>query len=330
MDVQWHIAFCNVTYTEYARTTYRDYYASPAHMLEVQLAAKAIAEARFGVGCFISPHVDGPAAAFASYLGMPVVEPRVDELSYVDTQAPVLRAPADVRRLRWRDPRTAGLMAKRWECWQYYRSRGHDVRLGGHGGSILTTAHELSAGDILLWLVEQPDEAGSVLDAVTDADLALRDLDESLCGPTDAAYTGDDFAGLISPAMFRRFAIPRYERIYGARRDRFMHSELLRAEHLRCARDMLQITCFHGAGCEHLTPAEMHEIMGHAFWVQVTPQQLLEMSPAAIVEIVKRHAHSGAGYLQLYPGRGTPDQNLQAAIAAADRECAGGRVVEYL
>ena len=33
MQPTWHIAFCNVTYTEYAGVRYADYYASPATML---------------------------------------------------------------------------------------------------------------------------------------------------------------------------------------------------------------------------------------------------------------------------------------------------------
>ncbi len=330
MDVKWHVAFCNVTITEYAGMTYRDYYASPANMLEAQLTAQAVAEEKFGLGRFIEPCIDMPAVSFASYLGVPSVEPDDDELPYVDTRVPLLKEPSDLQFLAVCDPKTSGLMAKGWQAWQYYRSRGYEVRFGGHGGSIMTTAHELSAGNILLWLSEAPADAERVLDAITGADLALRDFDESLCGATDKAYTGDDFAGLLSPEMFRRFAIPQYERIYAGRSGRFMHSELLRAEHLRIARDRLRITCFHGAGCRNITPAEMHEIMGHDFWTQLTPQELLELSPQAIAEKVKEYAHSGTGYVQLYPGRGTPDAHLRAAIAAVERECTGGRVDEYL
>jgi hypothetical protein len=126
--------------------------------------------------------------------------------------------------------------------------------------------------------------------------------------------------------MYRRFVIPRYERIYAGMRIRFMHSELLRAEHLRIAKDLLQITSFHGAGCQNLTLDEMHEIMGHDFWTQITPQELLEGSPRTIEEKVKKYAQSGAGYVQLYPGRDTPEANMRAAIAAAEKECTGGRV----
>ncbi len=201
MDVKWHIAFCNVTFTEYAGMTYRDYYASPTNMLEAQLTAKTVAEKKFGAGTFITPCIDTPAVSFASYLGMTFIEPYDDELPYIDGQAPLLKEPVDVKCLHSGDPKTTGLMAKRWQAWQYYRSQGYEVRFGGHGGSILTTAHEISAGNILLWLAENPAGAECVLDAVTDADLAIRAFDESLCGATDSVYTGDDFSGLLSPEM---------------------------------------------------------------------------------------------------------------------------------
>jgi len=325
VDVKWHIAFCNMTYSEYAGLTYRDYYASPAQTLEAQLTAKDVAEEKFGVGSFISPGVDVSGATFANYLGMPFLETDADELSYVDSQAPVLKEPADAALLTPGDPKTTGLMAKRWEAWQFYRAQGHNVRFGAASGAVLTTAHELSAGAAFLWLATDPAGATRVLDAITDADLALRDFDESLCGAGDMAGTGDDYAGLLSPEMFRRFAVPQYERIYAGRSSRFMHSELLRAEHLRIAKDLLGITCFHGAGCEHLTLAEMHEIMGHEFWTQITPQELLELSPQALTEKAKEYAHSGCAYVQLYPGRATPEANMEAAIVVLDRECSGGR-----
>lgn len=330
MNPQWHVAFCNVTYVEYARMSYRDYYASPANMLEAQLRTRALAEEKFGIGCFVVPAVDTPAATLASYLGMPIVETEADELPYVDVAAPLLRQADDADGIALGDPRTTGLMARRWEAWQYYRAHGHKVRLGGHGGGIVTTAHEISGGGILHWLVDEPEAAGRVLDLVTRADLSLRAFDESLCGPTDSAYTGDDFSGLLSPEMYRQFAIPYYARFYAGRSDRFMHSELLRADHLRIARDLLGITCFHGAGCKNLTLAELHAIMGAGFWTQVTPQELAELSPRELSELIKRYADSGCGYVQLYPGRGTPDVNMRCAIETLDRVCSGGRLGKYL
>jgi hypothetical protein len=326
MQPKWHIAFCNVTFTEYAGVSYRDYYGSPAVMLEAQLAAQAVAEERWGVGRFIRPHIDSPPCTFASFLGAPVVEPQEDELPYVDPARPLLTDVRQGAKLRAGDPRRDGWMARRWEAREYYQAHGYPSRLGGYDGGIITTACELSSGNALAWLAEDPDAAERMLDALVAATETLATFDASLSGGTYAglAYVGDDFSGLLSPAMFRRFAVPCYQRLYAGQERRFMHSELLRAEHLRIARDEVGITEFHGAGCKNLTVQQMQEIMGSAFWTQVTPQELQELTPRALTELIKTYAGSGCSYVQLYPGRGVPPQNMDAAIAAVQRECPGG------
>jgi len=327
MDPRWHIAFCNVTYTEYAGVSYRDYYGSPAVMLEAQLAAKESAERRFGVGRFISPSVDSPGCLLASFLGMPVVVPEdADELVYLDSSRPVLAGVRDAGRVRYGDPRADGLMGQRWRAWQYYASRGYRVTFGGHGGGPVTLACELSSGAALAWCAEDPEGAARLLARLVAVEKSVAAFSASLEGRPagDFTYTGDDFSGLLSPRMYREFAVPCYRALYGSSAERFMHSELLRAEHLRIARGEVGITMFHGAGCVNLTLVEMQEIMGGRFWTQVTPQEMLELSPARIAERIRELAQSGCSHVQLYPGRGTPDRVMEAAIAAARRECAGG------
>jgi hypothetical protein len=329
MDPKWHIAFCNVTYTEYAGGTYRDYYGSPAVMLEAQLKAQDYAERRWGVGRFMHPGVDVPSCAFASFLGMKVIEPEdADEIPYLDSSQPLITDVAQADRIRSGDPKTSGLMAKRWEIWQYYRDHGHQVAFGGFGGAVISTAVEISGGALLMGMVENPQGARHLLDRILDAGEAVMRFGASLVGTeyTGTGYTGDDFSGLLSPAMYREFAVPCYLRLHAGCERRFMHSELLRAEHLRLARDEVGITEFHGAGCVNLTLQEMYDIMGERFWTQLTPQEMLEMTPAQIEERIKEFAGCGCSYVQLYPGRGTPDRNMEAAIAACRRECTGGPV----
>jgi hypothetical protein len=267
-----------------------------------------------------------PSCGFASLLGMPVIEPETDELPYIDSSRPLLVDVADADRVRIGNPKTDGLMARRWEAWQYYRAKGYQVGFGGHGGAIVTVACEISNNAILAGLVENPVGARRLLDAVVAADEALATFDASLCGTTyrGTTYTGDDFSGLLSPEMYREFAVPCYRRLYAENQSRFMHSELLRAEHLRIARGELGITDFHGAGCKNLALPEMHQIMGSHFWTQVTPQEMLELSPAAIEARIREFAQCGCSYVQLYPGRGVPDRTMAAAIAACQRECRGG------
>lgn len=326
---KWNIAFCNVTYTEYAGVTYAEYYGSPEVMLQAQCAAKEYAERKWGVGRLITPRVDTPSCTFASYLGMPVVWPEdADELPYIDSTRPVVVRPADIERLRIGDPRKEGLMATRFEYWKYYQDRGHDVPFGGGGGGVVTNACEITNGEVLGWLAERPDAARRLLERMVEAHERVARFSAELAGAEylGFGYTGDDYSGLMSPAMYREFAIPCYERLYAGNERRFMHSELLRAPHLRIAREELGITDFHGAGCELLTLDEMREIMGRAFWTQLTPQEMLELTPDEIGARIARFAASGSHRIQLYPGRGTPDANMDAAIEACERHCPGGLV----
>lgn len=326
MESKWHIAFCNVTITKYTGMTYADYYGSPANMLEAQLKASEIVQERFGVGRFISPHVDSPSGVVASFLGMPIVSGSADELPYVDNSKPLVTLPTDTDKLSVGDPKERGLMADRWKAWNYYTSRGYKVRVGGYAGNIIGTACEISSNNILLWISEDPAGARKMLDFIVDVEKSLEDFDNSLCGVNPNGYTGDDFSGLLSPGMYREFAVPCYRRMYEGKKYRFMHSELLRAEHLRIARDLLQITSYHGAGAKNLTLAEMHEIMGNDFWVQLTPQEMRELSPHEIDEKIREFANCGAAYVQVYPGRDTTDKNMEVAISALRRECNGGPV----
>jgi len=103
-----------------------------------------------------------------------------------------------------------------------------------------------------------------------------------------------------------------------------MHSELLRAEHLRIARDEVGITEYHGAGCKNLTLTEMKDIMDERFWTQLTPQEMLELTPKEISERIKIFAGSGCSFVQLYPGRDVSEKNMNAAISACRKECTGG------
>ncbi len=327
MDPKWHIAFCNVTYTEYAGVTYRDYYSSPAIMLEAQLKAKDYVERRWSVGRFCWIGVDMPSCAFATLFGMEVLWPQeADEIPYLDTSHPPLQEIAQAHQLSYGDPRTTGWMARRYAFWRYFREQGYNVPLGGASGAIISTAMEITGNRVLEGLIADPDNAWRVLEKVLEAEEAVAKLSAELNGRpyTGFTYIGDDFAGLLSPRMFQKYAVSCYQRLYKENTARFMHSELLRAEHLRIAKEELGITDFHGAGCELLTLEEMHKIMGERFWTQLTPQEMLELTPGQIAERIKILANSGCWCVQLYPGRGTPEKNMEAALAACERECAGG------
>lgn len=80
----------------------------------------------------------------------------------------------------------------------------------------------------------------------------------------------------------------------------------------------------HGAEAKNLTTTEMYQIMGHNFWVQITPKQMKEFTKYQLEEKIKEFANCGAEYVQIYPGRDTPDINMETAITTLKKECKGG------
>jgi len=324
MDPKWHIAFLNISITDFAGVTFREYYDSPAATLEAQLRAAEEAERRYGVGRFIRPFPDVPVTGVTGLFGMRKVFAEDDQLPWLDQQSYAFNDMAELDNVRVQLPEENAGLARRVQAWEYYHSQGYEVGLGGAAGSLVTDACDVSANAFLTALVEAPERARQLLELVTDTDLAIRQWSAKVSGKPAGHYIGDDFAGLLSPAMFREFVAPCYERVYAGASHRFMHSELLNVEHLRIAREELRINYYHGAGAEKLTLEEMHEVMGQDFCVQITPQEIIDLSPSQIAERIRVLAGSGADTVQIYPGRLTPPEHLEAAIEAARRECAGG------
>ncbi|MEK6794953.1 MAG: uroporphyrinogen decarboxylase family protein [Spirochaetota bacterium] len=325
---EWHIAFCNVTYTEYAGMTYREYYRSPESMLRAQLAAQEHVRRRFGEEAVrsvrIAPDSDGRGGA-SRFFGMTMRETSEDEIPYLDTSSPVVSSPNDIDGLSPIDIAGSGLFRERRRFWEYYRAHGFDAPFW-HSGSVISTAVEISDSAIFTWMAECPSAAHRLLALVTDVMEEASRIGAAIDGSTYTGhgYTGDDFSGLLSPQMYREFAVPYYRRLYAGQKHRFMHSELLRTEHLRIARDEVGITDFHGAGCVNLSLVEMNSIMGRNFWTQLTPQEMNELTPERIDDRIREFAGSGAAHIQLYPGRGTSDRNMDAAMNACVRECSAG------
>jgi len=324
MDTQWHIAFLNISVTDLAGVTFRHYYSCPEASLSAQLEAREEAERRWGVGRFVHTYPDVPSARVTTLFGMRRVFSEDDEVPWTDPASNPLHDLRDVDSVPVQSPADCPAFARKREAWEYYNKQGIKVGLGAGAASTVTDACDVSGNAFLTALIEAPDLARRLLERVTDAHFAIREWCHGVSGVKVGGGVGDDFAGLLSPSMFREFVMPLYRRIYEGASYVYMHSELLNVEHLRIVRDELGLNEFHGAGTEKVTFAEMHEVMGHNFWVQLTPHELAHLSPEQISERIKIMANCGTMAVQLYPGRLTPPANMAAAIEACRKECPGG------
>ena len=324
VDPQWHIAFLNIAVTDLAGVTFREYYSCPEATLAAQLKARDEAERRWGVGRFVHTFVDVPGARVTTLFGMSHVFSHDDEVPWLDPGSHPLPDMRDVDIIPVSAPEDCAPFRAKVEAWRYYNSQGVKTGLGAGAASTVTDACDISGNAFLVALIEAPGLAHRLLERVTDAHFAIRDWCRAITGTPVGGAVGDDFAGLLSPPMFREFVIPQYRRVYAGASRIYMHSELLNVEHLRIIRDELGFDEFHGAGTENLSFAEMHEVLGHHFWVQLTPHELAHLRPQEIRERVRVLANSKAMAVQIYPGRLTPPENMEAAIDACRAECCGG------
>jgi len=323
-DSQWHIAFLNISTTDLAGVTFRHYYSCPAAMLAAQLKAREEAERRWGVGRFVHVYVDAPSARVTTLFGMRRVFSEEDEVPWTDPASNPLTDMNDVDSIPMLNPANCPAFVAKREAWEYYNSQGFKTGLGPGAASTVTDACDISGNAFLTALIEAPELARRLLERVTDAHFAIRDWCREITGVRVGGAVGDDFAGLLSPDMFREFVMPCYRRVYDGASRIYMHSELLNVEHLRIIRDDIGLDEFHGAAHANLSFADMREVLGRNFWVQLTPHELAHLSPGQIRERIKVLANSGAMAVQIYPGRLTPPENMEAAIEACREECPGG------
>lgn len=324
MDPKWHIAFLNISTTDLAGVTFRQYYSCPEAMLTTQLKAREEAERRWGVGRFVHMYPDVPAARVTTLFGMRHVFSEEDEVPWTDPASNPLTDMGTVDSLPMLAPADCPAYDVKRKAWEYYNSQGIKVGLGAGAASTVTDACDISGNAFLMALTDAPELAHRLLARITDAHFAVRDWCQDITGVSVGGSVGDDFAGLLSPDMFREFIMPYYRRVYEGASRIYMHSELLHVEHLRIIRDDIGLDEFHGAAHENLAFAEMQEVLGRNFWVQLTPHELALLSPPQIRERIKVLANSGTMAVQIYPGRLTPPANMEAAIEACREECPGG------
>ena len=324
MNPQWHIAFLNISTTDLAGVTFKHYYSSPAAMLTTQLKAKEEAERRWGVGRFVHTALDVPSARVTTLFGMRRVFSEDDQVPWTDPASNPLPDMNDVDSIPMLSPADCPAFDAKREAWEYYNSQGVKMGLGPGAAATVTDACDISGNAFLMALSEAPELARRLLERVTDAHFAIRDWCCEVTGVSAGGAVGDDFAGLLSPSMFREFVMPCYRRVYEGASRIYIHSELLNVEHLRTIRDDIGLDEFHGAAHANLSFDDMREVLGRNFWVQLTPHELAHLPPGHIRERIKVLAGSSAMAVQIYPGRLTPQANMEAAIEACRDECAGG------
>ncbi|MBI2191932.1 MAG: hypothetical protein HYU36_08110 [Planctomycetes bacterium] len=192
----------------------------------------------------------------ADRMGVPAPRPRLAGFAYphvstlgariawvADSEPkplPVIRTPEDIDRLAEpEDYLNSGVVPERLHTLERLLGRRPDAGRGiGHTYEGPVTTAVLLMGPAFFTLpYDDPIRAHQLLGfCVRSALNYARAIREHFGGGDEPRPVGipDDFAGIFSPALFADFVVPYWNQMYEGQRatKRYLHSELLRSEHL--------------------------------------------------------------------------------------------------
>ena len=320
--ISWSVGVGPELITEYAGTTLRAYYTDAEVQLESQRVANERFQELFGVSV-IRLAASPPAYVGVAALGATLVYPE-DSMPMVARRP--IAGPRDVSRMRippsyLKHPAMAPFVEMHAFMSRRLGPRAR-VGLGGGWEGPVTSAVLLRGQEFFTDLYLNPGAAHALLATVTQSIVAFerevrellgRDLDEGvgIC---------DDFAGLISPAMFPDFVLPYWETIYNAfgPAPRSLHSELLRKDHLALL-DEIGLTHVNFGEDQYLTVRDVVSATKIPFsWNVRTIEHMLRGTPETVRRAFMEAVRDGATELTTdLCARGIPLENIRAFVEVA-------------
>ncbi|MGI6208088.1 MAG: uroporphyrinogen decarboxylase family protein [Anaerolineae bacterium] len=318
--VTWRLSVSPEVLTEYAGTRLRAYYTDPEVMFRTQERARERFLELFGVEV-TRPHVAVPAYIGAAALGAHIYFPDDDSPMLAD-QGRVLTDDEAVAGLTPADPAADPNVERMLEVRAVLEARsGGRVPLSAGQEGPVTTAMLLRGQQFLEDLYRAPELARHLLEVVTDTYLAyVRHVSALNGGGGGTVGIADDFAGLISPAMWPEFVVPYWERIFtelGPGR-RVVHSELLHVEHLAFL-EPLRVDHFDPGADQYLTGPLIRQHTSIPFTRYLLPvDDLLLITPEGVRRRYQEEVEGGASHIDADVScRGIPAENIRAFIAIA-------------
>ena len=161
----------------------------------------------------------------------------------------------------------------------------------------VTTAMLLMGQQFLMLPYDDPDRAHRLLDfCVTSALNYARAIKDELGHPYPPISHGfpDDFAGMFPPDVFREFVVPYWRKLLEGlkAKERNVHSELLRVEHLPFLKE-LDVAVFDPSADQYLTPELCREHCPVPFHSLILAWHVRDMTAAELVEMYRRWAALG-------------------------------------
>ena len=292
-----------------------EFYASPKTMYQVLRHAKAWLEEKFGAGRFVSFYPMLSSYAEASLLGLDIEFPSGNRSPW-PKRGRIFDSIEEASAVQMRFGHQNDLVSRTLNFYQEMRNiagSDEEIVIEKCVNGPITTGVMLRGQDLFLDMYDDPEETERFLAKVTDASIFIREKIEEATGtPMLSTWIYDDFAGMLSPDLYLRYAIPCYRRIYErfGRFGRILHSEYLRPQHLRIAKKELDITYFNPASAEKLTIAQIAEVMGGYFDWQIKPADLLLLSEEDLSGLMDAILAEKPPMISIYPYFGVKEETI--------------------
>ncbi len=233
---------------------------------------------------------------------------------------PLLQETSDLSHLVSPNPATGRRMSDRLEAIRLMREQmgGQVPVMGWVEGALAEAADLRGVSNVMLDLMLQPEWVRELLEQTTEVAIAFAEA--QIEAGADIIGLGDAVASLVSPAMYREFALPYEQRIFAAIKAKGALGRLhicgntnkIMADMLRCGADIIDLDWMVNIGKAAEIYGAQATICGNfdpvVVMLQGTPEQV-EAATLACARQAGPYWISGAG---CEIPDSTPPENLQA------------------
>ncbi|MBN1809424.1 MAG: hypothetical protein JW909_10190 [Planctomycetes bacterium] len=266
------------------------------------------------------PRLAGFAYSAVAALGAKITFPEDGEPNVV----PMITDPADIDRLATpSDYLSAGVVAGRLSLLDELKSRRPDaVNTIGHLYEGPVTTAELLMGQSFLTLpFDDPERAHRLLDyCVATSAAYARSVMQRLGIAFRPGPVGipDDFAGMFPPDTFADFVVPYWNGLYDAMNasERFLHSELLRVEHMPFL-EPLRISVFDPSADQYLTPELLAEHCPCGFECRIQSWHVRDLSASDLCDMYRHLASFKPRIISFYLCDASEEPEISAILQTA-------------
>ncbi|MDD4891890.1 MAG: uroporphyrinogen decarboxylase family protein [Phycisphaerae bacterium] len=267
------------------------------------------------------PHLAGLTYVHASTLGVPVhITPDAEE----PWAEPCIHSPEDIDRLAEpADYLAAGLVPRRLALAAELKRRrpnasgsiGHDLE------GPVTTAALMMGPSFFMLPYDDPERAHKLLAFCTRSSISYcRVLNARTGSSPDGGHVGfpDDFAGMLTPPLFREFVLPYWRTIFEEFKAtrRSLHCELLHPEHMPFLEE-LRIDDYDPSVDQYLPAEALRQHCRVPYGLRIWPAWVQDKSAEELVAMYRRFAADQPRYIMFHLHRLEDEPKIAALLAVA-------------